>query len=1192
VHLRFELLLVVVLLTALCASAQNDRGTITGRVTDPSSAVVPGVEVTATNVDTRVVSRSTSNDLGFYTILNLPIGTYNVDFKAQGFKTFTQEHVTLSIGQVAKIDAALAVGAASESVSVEADASPLATETANVGTNMKGNDLTILPLSVAGGRDVSNFAFAAVPTVIGNNWSTSIAGSQTMSKSIVVDGTDANAGIQGTQPPPGMEAVQQFEVQTVVGTDAAASGGGAFMYTLKSGTNTLHGSGYGFLANEALDANTWDNNFFGNPRARDRYKDWGFSAGGPVYLPKIYDGRNKTFVFGSYEHYDQTDLRFNTASSTVPTTAMLGGDFSALLDKSVNFGTDSAGNTIYRGAIFDPLTQNVFVNDIIPSNRISGQSKKIIDLFKTYAPMSDSLTNNYGSLVNGSPIFTKHNLDLKVDQNFGDKNHLSGSINYYRTPNVSSGGLWQYGSSDPGALGYNTQSSTVTSKGIRFIDDHIITSNLFNTVSVAYNNWHKDETTDSAVDNAALGFKVPEGPAKNNFPIMDFGCVNTFTQICEPSVGSRFGYTYEYTQWHIRDGVSWLKGRHNLKFGGELTLFRPSDSGSSQYYSYSFSQSTGLPNWLYNDSAAAQQLGFGFANFLLGEVGSASQGTGLPSAGGRNSLNFFLNDAIKVTPKFTVNLGVRWDFNTPWHEYHGHWTNFTLDAENPSWAPLKGAYQYAKSGSDSWEKNQAYRQFSPYIGAAYQVTPKLVARGSWGMHFVPLGINQWGTLPYNIDGQAQGGYIGTNNTANASVAPNATAFNWDNTIYGGTFIPASADSSANRIFSWATITVDPDMLHLGKVQNWNVGVQYELAKDTILDVNYVGNIGWDLHNGSLNPLNYPTLSTYLPLLNSGHANDFVTTAAEAAAAGVPWYPFLTTTVGGSGGYNAYAAISPYPQTLGSGSNPILFSGSPLGKSAYHALIVEFKKRGSNGLAADLNYTLQRATTNTDSTPGIQDGGAMTEGWKNSSPWQDPYAYDSYSGTVAAGIPQHQIKGYLVYELPFGHGKKWLSKTGALNYLVGGWQLGTLVSYRSGLPIRAVSASFSYPGWSSVYANQTGSLSDTFKSLDLNNLSNASNLMFSPNSFTDPAYGEFGTRALYSYDFTSWAYFNEDFSILKSFGFGPDGRYRVSLRGEFFDVLNRHHWNDPNTGATNTTYFGAVTGVSGNRRGQVGARFEW
>ena len=1187
---RRLLLLPAWLLMATSVTAQGDRGTLTGRVTDPSGAVVPGAEVAAAHMDTRVTNHSVTNELGLYSIPNLAIGSYTIEFRASGFKTFVQEHVTISIGQVVKLDAALSVGASAESITVVADASPLRTETSDVGTNMKGNDLTILPLSVAGGRDVSNFAFAAVPTVLGNSWSTSIAGSQTMTKAIVVDGTDANAGIQGTQPPPGMESVQEFEVQTVVGADSAATGGGAFLYTLKSGSNDFHGSAYGFLANEAFDANTWDNNFFGLQRARDRYKDWGFSAGGPFYLPKIYNGRNKTFVFGAYEHYDQNDLRFTTTGSTAPTTAMLGGDFSALLDPSVDFGMDSAGNTIYRGAIFDPKTGNVFPGNIIPPARISAQTKKVLGLYQQYAPMNNNLTNNYGSLVNGTPIFTKHNLDLKVDQHFGEKNHLSASINYYRLPSVSSsGGLWLYGSADPGPLAFS-QSSTDTSKGIRAVDDHIISPNVVNTFSLAYNNWHKQETTGSPVDNTALGFPVPEGAASNNFPVMFFGCVSTFTEVCESDIGTRYGYTYQYTQWQIRDSASWIKGRHTLKFGGELKLYRPQDTGSSHYYTYGFSQATGLPDDLYNDSTIAPQLGFGFANFLLGEVGSGNQGTGLPSAGGRNGLDFFINDSIKVTPKLTVNAGLRWDFNTPWHEYNGHWTNFTLDATNPSWAPFKGAYQYATSGSDSWETDQTYRQFAPYIGAAYQVTPRLVVRGSWGLRYVPLGINQWGTLPYNIDGTAQYGYTGTNNTE--GVAPNQGAFNWDETIYGGTFIPAGTDPSANRIYPWATVSVDPNMLHLGKIQNWSAGVQYEVGRDAVLDINYVGNIGRSLHNGMLNPLNYPTLSQYLPLLNSGHAGDWISTEEEAQAAGVPWYPFIPSMVGGYGGYPANAAISPYPQTMGADNNPILFAGSPIGKSSYNALIVEFKKRYSGGLAADLNYTFQHATTNTDSTPGSQDGGAMTEGWKNNSQWQDPYAYDSFADTVAPNIPQHQVKGYVVYELPFGQGKKWASSAGKLNHLVGGWQLGAVVGYRSGLPIRAVSASTPYPGWSALYANQAGSLDNTFRGLNLNDLSDPGNLMFNPSAFTDPPFGEFGNQRLYTYSFTSWAYFNEDFSIFKSFAFGGDGRYKIYLRGEFFNLFNRHHWNDPNSWATNADYFGAVTGVSGNRRGQIGVRFQW
>jgi hypothetical protein len=1003
-----------------------------------------------------------------------------------------------------------------------------------------------------------------------------------------------------------MEAVEQFEVQTVVGgADAFATGGGAFMYTLKSGSNDFHGSAYGILANEALNANTWDNNFKGRPRDRDRYKDWGFSAGGPVYLPKIYNGRNRTFIFGSYERYDQTDLRWVENSRTVPTTAMLGGDFSALLGAQLCQQEDgsitedcaagaaipiqnTAGQVVNlrQGMVFDPRTQAPFAGNIIPPDRISAQSRKVIDLYKQYyAPTNDALTNNYGSLLTSWPLIKKDNLDLKGDQYFGEKNHLSVSFNYTRNPQ-SRGDIWSKGSSDGGPLADSQEIST-SSKNIRFIDDHILTPNLFNTLSVAYNNYHDDEVTASPVDNAALGFPLPEGAAKNNFPMMDFGDVLTNGQtIAAPRIGSRYGYTWWYNQWHIRDNVSWLKGRHNLKFGGELTLFRPEDTGGSQFYWYTFSGRTGLPDSL-SGSGVADQLGFGFANFVLGDVSSANHGVSLPTRAGRNGLNLFVNDTIKVTAKLTVNAGLRWDFNSRYHEYNGQWTNFNTEASNPSWAPLKGAYEYASSPSDSWERNQYYRQFAPYVGAAYQVTARLVARAGWGMRYVPLGLNQWGALPYNIFNEAKSGYIGASGTV--GVAPNAVAFNWDQNIYGGVDIPSSTDPTENRIHPWfvdgGTVSIDPDFLKMGRTQNWNVGVQFQLGKDSVLDLNYIGNNGRYLHNGGLDPRNYPTLDKYLPLLKSGHAGDWISDEASAQAAGVPWYPFLMDVVGGWGGYFAYNGITPFPQLVDAGSNPVQFVGSPLGKSSYSAFVAEFKRRSSNGIAADLNYTFQTARSNTDTA-------AWSEGWKTTSWFEDPYAYNDYADMISPGIPHHDVKGYIVYELPFGRGRKWLSSGGAMNHLVGGWRLGALVRYRSGMPLAFPRASHWYPGWSAVYARQVASVGNTFRGLDLNNPGDPASQVFDPNAFVNPEFGSFSNPEIYSYGFTGWAFFNEDFSINKSFAFGKDGRFRASLRAEFFNVFNRHYWGDPVSGGISDANFGHVLGVYGNRRGQFGARFEW
>src|SRR5262245_1478869 len=764
--------------------AQTDRATITGTVTDPAGALIPGVTVTATNVGTGVRTNTVTNETGIYSLLNLPIGSYSVTFSKDGFKKLDRAGVSLAIAQVVKLDVSLAVGLAGETVTVESEASPLATETATLGTNMKGGDLKILPLSVAGGRDISQFAYATVPTVGGDYWSgkqltgydlassTKIAGSQSVTKALVVDGTDFNAGIQGVQPAPGMEAVQEFEVQTVVGQDSFATGGGAFIYTLKSGTNAFHGSAFGIMANEFLHANSWMNNYDGKPKDKNRYNDWGFSAGGPVILPKIYNGRNKTFIFGAYERYDQTDLRWVPNTRTVPTEAMLNGDFSALLgsplcsDGTVAPCTGAAtplmwnGQQLRQGMIFDPTTGNPFLNNVIPQGRINTLSKTVIDFYRQYyKPENNNLINNYGGLYNSIPLINKHNLDIKVDQYFGEKNHLSASINYTRNP-ATGAGLWSRGTSDGGPIAGDSKLTQTKSKGIRFIDDHTFSPTVINTLSVAYNTYRSDEVSASPVANAELGFPVPEGAARNNFPMMDFESVFTNgTNIWSERIGSRFGYTYIFNQLHVRDSLAWLKGRHSFKVGGGVVFFRPEDTGGSQNYWYTFARQTGLPDELSN-SPAAFELGFGFANMLLGNVAQAQRGVSLPTRAGRNGINLFFNDSIKLTQTLTVNGGLRWEFNTRYREYSGRWTNFNTEAVNPAWASVKGAYEYASSSSDSWERNQFYDQFAPYVGASWQILPQLVVRGSWGMHYVPLGLNQWGALPYNLFNEAHAGYVG------------------------------------------------------------------------------------------------------------------------------------------------------------------------------------------------------------------------------------------------------------------------------------------------------------------------------------------------------------------------------------------------------------------------------------------------
>src|ERR1041385_7400638 len=421
----------VLQLAALTSWAQIDRAKINGTVTDQSGASVSGVKVTATNTETGVNYFGTSNSTGIYQILALPVGHYSVHFTKEGFKGLDRTGLGLETGQVAKVDVTLSVGAVSEQVQVVAGGPVLLdTETSDLGTTMAGKALEDLPLDVNGGRDITNFIYSTVPTTNGGNWVGHIAGSQDKSKNVMVDGTDATSGLQGFVQDVGMEAVQEMKVQVSgISPEGASTGGGTVLMELKSGTNQLHGSAFYYLENEALNANTWGNDFFRGQCAkgdaacrnsfstpRDRFDDWGFSGGGPIW-------KDHTFIFGAWEHFSNTTLSFAQNQTTVPTQAFLNGDFSALLGGPI--GTDPCtGQPILAGQIYDPNAQFVngsgvtchvpFAGNIIPSDRISPVSLNIVNNLyaKFYTPKGPGLINNFPAFTGNLGQSTDH-LDLK-----------------------------------------------------------------------------------------------------------------------------------------------------------------------------------------------------------------------------------------------------------------------------------------------------------------------------------------------------------------------------------------------------------------------------------------------------------------------------------------------------------------------------------------------------------------------------------------------------------------------------------------------------------------------------------------------------------------------------------------------------------------------------------------------------------
>lgn len=1181
-------LLLALLIAAVPAWSQADRGTVTGTITDATGAVVPGVQVIAINPATGAEFKSVSNGAGIYTLVNLPIATYNIHYSRSGYATFDRDGVAIQVQQRAQIDVKMQVGSETQTITV--NATPVLQTQTELGTNMTSKVVTDLPLTANGGRDITAFAFSITPTVTGNEYQGQVGGSQAFSKEVLIDGTSSDSGQVGHigESEPSMDAVGQFQVDTSgISAEAGRTGGGAFLFTLKSGTNSVHGDAFGFLANEFLNANTWDNDYFrsyydstdpANKATYDqeyrtpvsRYFDYGGSAGGPIW-------RNHMFIFGSVERYQQSDFATANGAQTVPTTAFLTGDFSALLQTSqAPVGTDPAGNPIYPGAIFDPTTGDVFPNNIIPASRISPISQKIASIYQQYykPTFSDRTIDNYPVLRNADPQFTQTQLSFKYDWDVTSKNRLTSSFIYTLRPRYNSDlvvtpGLFEAGSTNGGPLASGGVQTTVAN-AYRLSDAYTITPNLLNVLSLTFNSFqNKSVPFTSIAGNTNWAQQIGLGAYQSipNFPLIDFG--GTVNGVSEGQIGSSYTPGAGYVAYNeiLNDTVTWTHGRHNVRLGLELRgigLNYDADNGELEF---NFSSLTGAPA-----SAAIQSVtGFGFANFLLGDVYSASKTTPFGQDGRRKEYAFFGEDAIKVTPKLTLDAALRWDIPMPEHEIHGYWSNFTTSAINPNFGGYPGTIQYLSSPSQTFETNENFWQFAPHIGASYEVTNKLVLRSSYGLYYVPLGNNTYGAVPY----AASTGYQAINQVLPPAQA-NSYQFNWDSGYPGVNVLPTRNDNST--YVPYGPASVDPDSLTMGYTQNWNVNAQYQLGRTLVLQASYIGNIGRKLHDGALNPYNYPTWQRYSALYNSGQVYGYVSDQGSAASAGVP-YPYA----GWAG--EAYQAINPYPQVANT-YGPVYFVNSPLGSSAFQAFVFEVTKRNANGLSMDLSYTNSLTTGNSTT--------AFIDTYSASNGYQDPYQYHHYASYPETGDPTQQVKGYANYELPFGHGQRFLSQNRWEDLLAGGWLVGAIVNYESGSPIAAVNAQNYYPGWSGVWTNvaANANFKNTFKKIDLINPADPSSLFVNPANFSNPPDGQLGNSPVVFSNWHTWGYNDEDASLLKRIGFGANDRFGLTLRAEFFNVFNRHYWANPNL-TMGSSYFGHVTDTTGSpRQGQLGARFEW
>ena len=805
---------VCALLITSAAFAQTDRGTITGTVLDPAGAVVPGATVAAKNTATAQEYTVGTTATGNYTMANLPAGAYELTVTAMGFKKYVRPAVTVQVAETTRLDATLEVGAVSDTVTVTGEAPLLKTESGEVSHQVdygQAEDLPLFTLNGSGSEGIGNVRdpLSVLNYLPGATFSSDneirINGLPSGTQAIRVEGQDATNGFQQTQNQAvqqSVDAIQEVSVQTSnFAAEYGQVGGGYINFTMKSGTNQLHGSAYDYFQNADLNSGvpftvsaTNPNQHVRNPLNRN---DYGFTLGGPVRIPKIYNGKDKTFFFFNFEQFRQSTTTNNliataplpqwTAGSnpacgspSAPSALGASGGCDADFGPTLPNGQPNPGNVLGGGGqfpfpagfgavsptgsvdqiyqLFDPTTaryvssatgsgyvENPFPGNIIPYSRMDPSSLKYQAFY--IAPTQGGLVNN--SL---QPPFSNYRHttipSIKIDQNLSSKMKLSG---YYSTTRTYS----------PNANGYTNLEEPATpqvqnSQTIRLNFDDTLTPTLLLHVGVGLLYFDQPQYPPSVNAGQLLGWSANQQYPANNF-MPNMGGLSSFFA-GGLAVGGLFGgpgvgFAADQDEKEIKPtanvNMTYVHGNHTFKWGGEMVVDGfPTQSSSRANALYGFSGAETQNPWEYTSTnanlgaSAVFTSGFPYASFLLGSVDSLNASAITDTRLGRHGLGFFAQDNWKVSRKLTLEYGLRWDYSTLLQEEHGRMQSACFQCSNPglvpadSSTPLNGLVVYGKQ----YNNNYPYA-FGPRIGVAYQIDPKTVFRAGGGIAYSNSGFN-------------------------------------------------------------------------------------------------------------------------------------------------------------------------------------------------------------------------------------------------------------------------------------------------------------------------------------------------------------------------------------------------------------------------------------------------------------------
>jgi hypothetical protein len=1127
--------------------AQTPTAEITGRITDSSGAVVPNTNVTVINRDTGVKRGSVSNDAGSYTIPLLDPGNYEILTTREGFRPISRSGISLHVGQVARIDFVMEVGAVSEVVSVTADTPLLDSETSSLGSVIQNQQIVNMPLNNRNSVALAVLVPGVVPGPVFNNTGTDVRiptnllinGGRANTSEIYTDGTSATtpeANLTLTMGVlPQVDAVEEFKVQTNnLSAEFGRTGGGVLNFIFKSGTNQIHGSMFEFLRNSALDANNFFSNRQGIPLASFRRNQFGGTLGGPVYIPKIVNGRDKLFFFFGYEGLRQTTQ--STQTLTLPTLLERSGDFSQTYRL--------VSGVCQPVSIYDPysiqpaagggFTRNQFAGNRIPQNQIDPVAANVMSFYPLPNSKGDACTGANNFTGSGSATSSINQPSIRVDYAPGMKDRVfvrfarsvtrPRNADIYKTLGRPSSTRLDYWFGDNGTASYTRTISPTLVSEVRF-------------GLARYGYYQPSAAGDDFDMKSTLGWQGAAGNFINQMTLPQ-----GFPQVAASGYGTLgtgnqpFSYAGA-TSYHMAGSVTKVNGSHNLKAGAEfreLQAYGPANFNASGVYTFG-------PNFTQgpDPNRAGTTSGNAIASLLTG-LGTGSVQIVPRLLTSNYYAAGFLQDDYHVTKRLTLNLGLRYDVETGRKDRYNHlsWFDFAtpspLASTVPGFSNLRGGIKFVgANGNPVRQYNTDPNNFGPRFGFAFTLDQKTVLRGGYGIFYQPFAgrsdssgagytgfsaVTSWvssldGVTPYN---RLSNPYP---NGLTQPLGPAGGLMTGVGDALGATSRDGAFDRTAR----------------VGYVQQWNFTVQRALPTNLVLQLSYIGNKGTHLTDGA--GLEYDQL----PPEDLALGNRLLQSVANPFYGAISTGPLsaATTTVG--------QLLRPYPQYTR------VWDFRPASASSiYHGFSAQLEKRFSRGLQFLVSYT--NGKTIDDSSAETEDSGLALAGAH-----QNFYNRRADRSVSLQDVSQRFVFSY-IWELPFGRGRalgsSWSHLTDAF---LGGWQLNGIVTFQSGLPLQIQNASDN--------SNSYGGVQRPNLSGDANLASGRSRqdeiaAWFNTAVFSQPAAFTFGNAPRSLPNVRRDGVKNADASLFKTFNLFREGRVKLEFRAEFFNALNRPQFAAP------------------------------